>query len=125
MMGSQLTPYFKARTLFQPFHGLHHTVAVAVGAEVAVTAEAGVAELHQQPGDQQTEGRALLWGAGVLGATVGVETAFVADADGILVVAFHMGAGTLQGAGEVDGAVTTKVVVIARAVVAAAEVVGF
>ena len=52
---------------------------------------------------QETQQRGLLgWSAGVLGSALTVETADIADADGMGIVAFTVGTGLLDGAALVD-----------------------
>ena len=49
---------------------------------LVVTSDDGLGKLTMEVEDEGDEGGTLLEGAGVLGFAVGVETAFVADADG-------------------------------------------
>ena len=88
-----------------------------------MSADADVAlEAAQQLGHQQAQGGALFGRAGVLGLALGIQSAFVADADGVLVVAFHVRPCKLQWAGDDGGPVAADVIVIARHAVAAATV---
>jgi len=64
-----------------------------------------------------------LQGAGVLRATVGGETAFIADADAAAVEGTAMGAYLVQAAMSCDGAVTADVEVVAHVDETSGEVV--
>ena len=63
--------------------------------------------------DEGDEGSTLLEGPGVLGFAVGVETAFVADADGAAVEGAAVSAHFIQAAVLGDGAILADVEVIA------------
>lgn len=121
----EFAAHVEARALLYPFFRLYLAVAVLVGTEVAMTAEAGVGKLLQQLGGEQAQGGALRRGAGVRGVAPGVQPAFVADADAVGVLAAAVGADDLQRAGAQHGAVLAHVVVIAYAAEAAAAVDGF
>ncbi len=97
--GLQLAGHVEAGTLLGPLGRLHRAVAVEVGAEVAVAADTGVAELLQQLADEQAQGRTLFGRTGILGTAFGIQSAFVADAHGVAVAASHVCAGLLQRAG--------------------------
>ena len=97
--GLQLAGHVEAGTLLCPLGRLHRAVAVEVGAEVAVAADTGVAELLQQLADEQAQGRTLFGRTGILGTAFGIQSAFVADAHGVAVAASHVCAGLLQRAG--------------------------
>ena len=73
--------------------------------------------------DEGDEGSTLLEGAGVLGFAVGVETAFVADADGAAVEGAAVSAHFIQAAVLGDGAILADVEVIADVDEASREVV--
>lgn len=97
--GLQFAGHVEAGTLLCPLGRLHRAVAVEVGAEVAVAADTGVAELLQQLADEQAQGRTLFGRTGILGTAFGIQSAFVADAHGVAVAASHVCAGLLQRAG--------------------------
>lgn len=63
--------------------------------------------------------------AGVTGVAGSIEASFIADADGVLVVALAMGAYLPEGTALVDLTVAGDVVMIADVFPAAPEVVGF
>ena len=105
----------EAGTLLQPFVGLHHPIAVAVGTEVAMTADFRDGKVFLQRADEGTQGVLLLLGSGVGGMTVCVQTAFVGNADAMLVVASGMGTHHLQRSGTPDEAVFADVEMITDA----------
>ena len=81
--------------------------------EVAVTEDDGLGVVDAERLEQGVQSGFLRCGAGVLGTALGVETSFVADADGVLVVVAGMGAGEVLVAGLVQLAVALNVVVVA------------
>ena len=81
--------------------------------QVAVTEDDGFGVIDAQRLQQGVQGGFLRCGAGVLGTALGVETSFVADADGVLVVVAGMGAGEVLVAGLIYLAVALNVVVVA------------
>ena len=88
------------------------TVFVDVG-EVAVTEDDCLGVVDAERLEQGVQGSFLRCSAGVLGTALGVETALVADADGVLVVVAGMGAGEVLVAGLIYLAVALYVVVVA------------
>ena len=68
------------------------------------------------------QGGALFGRAGVLWVSMGVQSAFVADANGVLVVTFYVRPFKLKWAGDNGCPVAADVVVVARHAVAAATV---
>ena len=62
---------------------------------------------------EEPQGGLLLGSTGVLGTAFLVQTALIADADGVLVVVADMGAGELLRASFFDGALTVDVPVVA------------
>ncbi len=113
----------EAGTLFYPFLRLYFAVMVQVGAEVAVTAEAGGGVVSQQGHDEDTEGVLLEGGAGIGGAAVFVQSAFVAEGDAVGVVATGVGTGSFDWAQGNDVAVHSDVIVITCAGESPAQVV--
>ena len=81
--------------------------------QVAVTEDDGLGVVDAERLEQGVEGGLLRCGARVLGTALGVETAFVADADAVLVVVAGMGAGEVLVAGLIYLAVALYVVVVA------------
>ena len=63
-----------------------------------MTSDDGLGKLTMEVEDEGDEGGTLLEGAGVLGFAVGVETAFVADADGTAVEGAAVSAHFIQAA---------------------------
>ena len=81
--------------------------------EVAVTEDDGLGVVDAERLEQGVEGGLLRCGARVLGTALGVETAFVADADAVLVVVAGVGAGEVLVTGLIYLAVALNVVVVA------------
>ena len=81
--------------------------------QVAVTEDDGFGVIDAQRLQQGVEGGLLRCGARVLGTALGVETAFVADADAVLVVVAGVGAGEVLVTGLIYLAVALNVVVVA------------
>ncbi len=81
--------------------------------EVAVTEDDGVGVVDAEGLQQSVQGGFLRCSAGVLGTALGVETSFVADADGVLVVVAGVGADEVLVARLVHFAVAGDVVVVA------------
>ena len=104
----------EAGALLEPFVGLHHPIAVAVGTEVAMAADVRDGEVFPQGADQGPQGVLLLLGAGVGGLAAGVETAFVGYADAVLIVAKGVCAHHVQRTGTPDVAVLADKKVIAN-----------
>ena len=67
----------------------------------------------QQAGRQLVHGFSLSLGTGIGGASVGVQSAFIADADGVAVVAPAVSAGLFDGTGSVCLPIASDVEVIA------------
>ena len=90
---------------------------------LVVTADDGIGKLAMEVEDEGDEGSTLLEGAGVLGFAVGVEAAFVADADGAAVEGAAVCAHFIQASVLGDGAILADVEVIADVDEASREVV--
>lgn len=99
-------------------------VAVEVGREVAVAHDDGVGELVVEFLKQCAQTGSLGLGARVVGLAVGVQTSFVADADGVSVVVLAVGTDLTEGTAVVDLTVAGDVIMIADIFPASAEVVG-
>ena len=125
-------PYWSGRNSFREvgLEGLVFGLGVEAGAglvdtgEVAVAEDAGRGVVGTKGTEQGREGGLLEGRAGVGRATVGVETALVADAEAVGVVALGVGTGDILGAGGMQAAVAGDVPVIAAAVVAPGPVTG-
>ena len=88
--------------------------AVLVNArQVAVAQDDGFGVVDEQRLQQGVQGGLLLWGAGVLGTALGVQSTLVADADAVLVVVAGVGTDEVLVAGLVDLAVAGDVVMVA------------
>ena len=83
--------------------------------QFAVAYDLGIGVVNLQRAEQGDEGGTLGWGSGVGGTALLVETALVADTDGMGVVVAGMGADHLFGTAEVELAVAGDVVMIAAA----------
>ena len=88
-----------------------------------MTSDDGLGKLTMEVEDEGDEGGTLLEGACVLGFSVGVETAFVADTDGAAVEGAAVSAHFIQAAVLGDGAILADVEVIADVDEASREVV--
>lgn len=81
--------------------------------EFIVTVDCGVGELFEKHFAEGVHHVALLVGAGVLGTAVAVQTADIADADGVGVVAYAMGSHLTEGTTGTDSAVAIDDIVVA------------
>ena len=79
---------------------------------LVVTTDDGLGDLTMEIEKETDEGSTLLEGAGVLGFAVGIEAAFVADADGAAVEGAAMSAHLIQSAVLSDRAILTDIEVI-------------
>ena len=77
-----------------------------------MTTDDGLGESPMEIEKETDEGSSLLEGAGVLRFAFGIETAFIADADGATVEGAAMGAYLIQAAVLSDGAILADVEVI-------------
>ena len=114
----------EAGTLLLPFVGIDTAVAVDVGREVAVAHDDGGGELACEALQEGTHTLALGLGAGVTGLARGIEAAFVADADTVLVVVLAVGSDLPQRTPFMDLAVAGDVVVVADVFPPSLQVVG-
>ena len=87
--------------------------------ELIMADNLGIGIVLFQRDKQRVESELLGWGAGVGGTALLIETAFVADADGVGIIMPGVGADHLFGAAEVELAVAGDVVVVAAALPAA------
>ena len=81
--------------------------------EVAVAEDLGVWVVGLQASEECQQGVLLSGGTGVAGVAVFIEAAFVADADGVGIVALGMGTGDLLWAAGMELAVLRDVIVVA------------
>ena len=77
-----------------------------------MAADEGLGELAMEVAEETDEGSSLLEGAGVLRFAFGIETAFIADADGTAVEGAAMGSYLVEAAVLRHGAITADVEVI-------------
>ena len=89
-----------------------------------MTEDDGRGELVVETGEEGSQGLTLGRGAGVAGMACRIQTAFVADADGVLVVVLAVGSDLLEGTAFMDLTVTGDIVVIADVFPAASQMVG-
>ena len=86
---------------------------MAGAGHLVVTTDDGLGELTMEIEKETDEGSSLLEGAGVLRFAFGIETAFIADADGAAVEGATMGADFVKTAVLGGGAILADVVMIA------------
>ena len=113
----------KTRTRLYPFFGFYLSVTVEVGAEVAMPAEAAAGIIAQQQHYEHPQGVFLKIGAGIGRMSVRIESAFVADAQTVGVVAADMRTGLCHGTERLYIAVPADIIVITCAGEAPAQVV--
>lgn len=111
--------------LLEPFAGVETGTGLADAGEVAVTEDLGIGEVDAEAAEQFFHGDLLCFGAGVGRTTLGIESAFVADAYAVLVEVEGVGAYFVLGSAGVEGAVAGDVVVIADAAIATGFMAGF
>ena len=85
---------------------------MAGAGHLVVTTDDGLGELTMEIEKESDEGSSLLEGAGVLRFAFGIETAFIADADGTAIEGATMGAYLIQAAVLGGGAILADVEVI-------------
>ena len=99
--------------LLEPFAGVETGTGLADAGEVAVTEDLGIGEVDAEAAEQFFHGDLLCFGTGVGRTTLGIESAFVADAYAVLVEVEGVGAYFVLGSAGVEGAVAGDVVVVA------------
>ena len=114
----------EAGALLLPFVGIDMAVAVQVGREVTVAHDDGGGVEACEALQEGTHALALRLGAGVTGFARGIEAAFVADADAVLVVVLAVGSYLPQRPPFVDLTVAGDVVVVADIFPPSLQVVG-
>ena len=98
------------------------TWAGSVG-ELVVAVDRGDRVFFHKIADELEEGEALGFGAGVGGATVGIEAADISDANALGVVTWAMGTDLFDGTASVDAAIGIDDIMIADVVPSEALVV--
>ena len=111
--------------LLEPFAGVETGTGLADAGEVAVTEDLGIGEVDAEAAEQFFHGDLLCFGTGVGRTTLGIESAFVADAYAVLVEVEGVGAYFVLGSAGVEGAVAGDVVVVADAAIATGFMAGF
>ena len=84
--------------------------------ELVVAVDGGDGVFFHQVTDELEEGEALGFGAGVGGATVGIEAADIGDADALGVVTWAMGTDLFDGTARADAAIMIDDIMIADVV---------
>ena len=110
-----LTSYLGHLTSYIPvlLLGIEARTVLADARQVTVAQDDGLGVVDAQRLQQGVQGSLLLGGAGVLGSALGVQSALVADADGVLVVVAGVGTDEVLVARLVHLAVAGDVVVVA------------
>ena len=93
---------------------LYYTIAVAIGTEIAMAADALDGKVFLQGADQGAQGVLLLQGTGIGRLSAGIQTAFIGNTDAFLIVAQGVCAHHLQRTGTPDVAVLADKEVIAN-----------
>ena len=109
--------------LLEPFLGGDASVAVGVGREVAMSEDEGIGEASVQLLQQLSHAASLCIGARVGREAPVVQSALVADAYRMAVVAAAVGASLMEGPSVVHSAVACDVVMITDVLPATAEVI--
>lgn len=97
---------------------------VAVGTEVAMAADATARIVAQQELDKHAEGVFLKRSTGVGGFAMLVQSAFVADADAVGIIAADVCAGFLHGTKGFDVAIAADVIMVSGFTEAATDMIG-
>lgn len=113
LQGVVLLDGIEAGTLFDPLARGDATIAVEVGTEVAMTHDESTRIALPEVGEKRQQSLPLGFGAGVGGLALLIETALIADADGVAVVMGDMGPDDAFVTTVPDGAVALHVVMVA------------
>ena len=106
--------HIEAGTLLQPFGGFHYPIAILVRTQIAVSAYSCDREILLQ-GAYQGSHRELLFLRPCIGRKAPfIQSAFVGDADAVLIVPSSMGTYLFHGASTPDIAVLADIEVIAH-----------
>ena len=106
--------HIEAGTLLQPFGGFHHPIAILVRTQIAMSAYPGNRKILLQGAYQGTHREFLLLRPCIGRKAPFVQSAFVGDADAVLVVPSSMGTYLFQRSGAPDIAVLADVEVVAH-----------
>lgn len=104
----------EAGALLEPFVRLHYSISVAVGTEIAMAADALNREVFPKGAYQGSQRVFLPIGAGIGGLAAGIQTAFVGNADAVLIVAEGVCAHHVQRTGTPNVAVLADKEMIAN-----------
>ena len=106
--------HIEAGTLLQPFGGFHHPIAILVRTQIAMSAYPCDREILLQGAYQGSHREFLLLRPCIGRKAPFVQSAFVGDADAVLVVPSSMGTYLFHGSGAPDVAVLADVEVVAH-----------
>ena len=106
--------YIEAGTLLQPFGGFHHPIAILIRTQIAVSAYPCDREILLQGAYQGSHRELLLLRPRIGRKALFIQSAFVGDADAVLVVPSSMGTYLFHGSGAPDVAVLADVEVVAH-----------
>ena len=121
---SQFPAHFEARTLLNPFFRLYHSVTVQVRTEVTMPADTDIVpKAFQELMHKQPERRVLFRCTGIFRTSLGIQTALIADAYRVRIMALGMRPDKFQSTGIDYRAILTDVVVIADTAEATATVI--
>jgi hypothetical protein len=121
---SQFPAHFEARTLLNPFFRLYQPVPVQVRTEVTMPADTDIVpKAFQELMHKQPERRALFRRTGIFGTPPDIQTALIADAYRVRIMALGMRPDKFQSTGIDYRAILTDVVVIADTAEATATVI--
>jgi hypothetical protein len=121
---SQFPAHFEARTLLNPFFRFYHSVTVQVRTEVTMPADTDIVpKAFQELMHKQPERRALFRRTSIFGTPPDIQTALIADAYRVRIMALGMRPDKFQSTGIDYRAILTDVVVIADTAEATATVI--
>ena len=106
--------HIEAGTLLQPFGGFHHPIAILVRTQIAMSTYPGDREILLQGAYQGSHREFLLLRPCIGRKAPFVQSAFVGDADAVLVVSSSMGTYLFQRSGTPDVAVLADVEVVSH-----------
>ena len=104
--------HIEAWTLLQPFGGFHYPITVGIGTQIAVSAHPSNGKILLQRSDQSPQGEFLLLSPRIGRKAPFVQSAFVGNADAVLVEPKRMSARHFQRSGTPDVAVLADVEVV-------------
>ena len=106
--------YIEAGTLLQPFGGFHHPIAILVRTQIAMSAYPCDREILLQGAYQGTHRELLLLRPCIGRKAPFIQSAFVGDADAVLIMSQRMGTYLFQRSGAPDVAVLADVEVVSH-----------